>query len=761
MTSRRERLRNLFGAAHVHRPSHAPHPPRASETRGFAAAGLFVRSPSLRAASEQDVLQDELPDDIEFLSLDNSPYDEPDTYEQDDLDTIDEDEHRRESGSSGRGSSRGDSVDDEDDDDMKEWPEDDASDAPDTAVHLDGVPRSDRRLTARHYKQCQFAKDLLHLLQYELRVPGWTSLPQEASSDHLSVYKVSGSLTNAVFFISYPQLDVSSSNADHSPENQRPEQPPTVLLRIYGPSSGNLVSRKKELHVLNTLSACYAIGPAILGTFTNGRVEEYFESRALLQDEMRDPRISRWIARRMRELHSVDLSLMELPADHPKSPFFGPRRLSTDMTRPGLSNVDSGLSAMSTSSASSIRSFSSSYSELSTSVPHSPALNARVSSRPGVSEGRAPRKKRSQSSIGSRADFSLEGEKFNKPRSVIWQNIDSWTKAAKRVLNKVDKLEDILQGIAGPNPDATRGGDFIYDVDPLNAPSLLAECRRLLDIQAFQQEVKKYRQYIQKREAQSGRSKRVFAHNDAQCGNLLKLTPGGKDEIVPGLKFPHEMIIVVDFEYAGVNPRAFDIANHFLEWQTDYHHPTLSHSLSRHGKAPTIEERQRFYRAYVPCDGAFDSGQEPPIPALEEDDPRVQRLEEEVQLWTAASHAMYTVWSVVQATDDIVRRIDEWLGDRKQAEAAEAKVQAYRENLRNKRAREQKEVESKGERNENKEVIGREGSASDDVANLKNGETGENQARGVELHTIGDFDYMSYALERATLFRQSIMQLGL
>lgn len=369
----------------------------------------------------------------------------------------------------------------------------------------------------RQYKLDHFAQDLLQLLQHDLKVSGWASLPEDTSPDQVSVYKVSGSLTNAVFFISIPQSDESASTTNGSSPNGRSHeqsvkvQPPTVLLRIYGPSSGNLVSRRKELHVLNTLSACYGIGPAILGTFANGRVEEYFESRALYKDEMRDPRISRWIARRMRELHSVDLSLMELPSDHPKSPFFGPtRRGSSDLTRPGLSNLDSGLSAMSTSSASSIRSFSSSYSELSTtSGPHSPALNARASSRPGVSEGQAPRKKRSTSSIGSRADFSLEGDKFNKPRSVVWQNIDSWTKAAKRVLNKVDKLEEVVKEISQNNPQVGKG-DFIYDVNPLNAPSLLAECRRLLDIQAFQQQVKNYRKFVHQRETQGGRSKRVF-----------------------------------------------------------------------------------------------------------------------------------------------------------------------------------------------------------------------------------------------------------
>lgn len=113
-----------------------------------------MRSPNLRATPEQDVLQDELPDDIEFLSLDNPTYDEPETFEQDDLDTIDEDgDYRVGSGSSsggGNGSSMGDSASESEDDDMKDWPDDsDANEESDKAVHLEGVPRSDIRLAAR------------------------------------------------------------------------------------------------------------------------------------------------------------------------------------------------------------------------------------------------------------------------------------------------------------------------------------------------------------------------------------------------------------------------------------------------------------------------------------------------------------------------------------------------------------------------------------------------------------------------------------
>lgn len=119
-----------------------------------------MRSPNLRATPEQDVLQDELPDDIEFLSLDNSQYDEPETFEQDDLDTIDEDGDYRGGvgsgsssggGSGGGGSSMGDSASEDSEDDMKDWPDDAAlpADGSDKAVHLEGVPRSDIRLAAR------------------------------------------------------------------------------------------------------------------------------------------------------------------------------------------------------------------------------------------------------------------------------------------------------------------------------------------------------------------------------------------------------------------------------------------------------------------------------------------------------------------------------------------------------------------------------------------------------------------------------------
>ena len=45
------------------------------------------------------------------------------------------------------------------------------------------------------------------------------------------------------------------------------------------------------------------IGPSLLGTFINGRFEQFFHARTLTAKDLRVPQTSRQIAKRMRELH--------------------------------------------------------------------------------------------------------------------------------------------------------------------------------------------------------------------------------------------------------------------------------------------------------------------------------------------------------------------------------------------------------------------------------------------------------------------------
>ncbi|KAI0711689.1 kinase-like domain-containing protein [Earliella scabrosa] len=138
---------------------------------------------------------------------------------------------------------------------------------------VEGLRHAALRLEARRYKTAPFVDQLLEILR-TLRVPTWTK--PEITPDLTTIQKVSGSLTNAVFFVSCPS----------APKTR------TLLLRMYGPSSGSLISRPRELHTLHVLSSKYNIGPRVYGTFENGRVEEYIDSEALTAADIRDPQQS-------------------------------------------------------------------------------------------------------------------------------------------------------------------------------------------------------------------------------------------------------------------------------------------------------------------------------------------------------------------------------------------------------------------------------------------------------------------------------------
>ncbi|CEP16089.1 hypothetical protein [Parasitella parasitica] len=131
----------------------------------------------------------------------------------------------------------------------------------------------------------------------------------------------------------------------------------------------------------------------------------------------------------------------------------------------------------------------------------------------------------------------------------------------------------------------------------------------------------------------------VFAHNDLQYGNILKIN--GTEELV-----------VIDFEYAGYNPRAVDIANHFCEWMYDYH---SDDSATMHlDQYPSLEEQCLFLASYL---------------ATGKDNVLVTELQKEVDLWKMACHLFWGLWGLVQASQSEIdfdyfyysmQRIDEF-----------------------------------------------------------------------------------------------------
>lgn len=137
-------------------------------------------------------------------------------------------------------------------------------------------------------------------LAHTLRLKGWRRVALD-SGDDIQVERLSGALTNAVYVVTPPD------NIPSGDSEVVKKMPQKLLLRIYGPHVENLIDRDNELSILKRLSR-KRIGPRMLGTFTNGRFEQFFNAVPLTPDEMRQAATSRQIAKRMRELHSgIDL----------------------------------------------------------------------------------------------------------------------------------------------------------------------------------------------------------------------------------------------------------------------------------------------------------------------------------------------------------------------------------------------------------------------------------------------------------------------
>lgn len=90
-------------------------------------------------------------------------------------------------------------------------------------------------------------------------------------------------------------------------------------------------------------------------------------------------------------------------------------------------------------------------------------------------------------------------------------------------------------------------------------------------------------------------------------------------------------LVIVDFEYAGYNPLAFDLANHFVEWMYNYHGDHPAEPIAEY--FPSKEQRLRFLNAYI--------GDEPIGQSVEE-------LDECTLAWTMAGHLQWALWGVIQ-----------------------------------------------------------------------------------------------------------------
>ena len=106
-----------------------------------------------------------------------------------------------------------------------------------------------------------------------------------------------------------------------------------------------------------------------------------------------------------------------------------------------------------------------------------------------------------------------------------------------------------------------------------------------------------------------------------------------------------QQIRLIDFEYAGWNPRAADIANTFCE------HCDMNNIRADYEKEyPSVEAQNEYFRSYL------EESADPSSPIIEfdRDEPEAEAafyatLRAEVGRFTLLSHLMWAIWSLIMS----------------------------------------------------------------------------------------------------------------
>ncbi|GAB7341690.1 hypothetical protein MBLNU457_g0032t2 [Dothideomycetes sp. NU457] len=333
-----------------------------------------------------------------------------------------------------------------------------------------------RTLTSSQESWSRFKFEIVRLT-HTLRLKGWRRVPMDMSNE-IEVSRLSGALTNAVYVVSPPQELPQPDTTDEKPAPKR--KPPKLLLRIYGPQVEHLIDREAELQILKRL-ARKKIGPRMLGTFSNGRFEEYFHASPLTPEDLRNSGTSRQIAKRMRELHD-GIELLDKERDD--GPF-------------------------------------------------------------------------------------------------VWRNWDKWVQRVEEIVLWLD--DQVKKEQPGDACTAKSSRAYICGTE----------------WNVFNKVVQEYRKWLLKQAGgpQRQRNQLVFAHNDTQYGNILRVLPSGTSPLLLPAN-THKQLIVIDFEYANANTPGLEFANHFTEWCYNYHDANAPWRINI-AHYPNAEEQDRFIRAYV------------------------------------------------------------------------------------------------------------------------------------------------------------------
>jgi choline kinase len=524
-----------------------------------------------------------------------------------------------------------------------------------TGGAVDDDDASSGKISSKDQKNwIAFKEDILRLT-HTLKLKGWRRIPIENGGD-MEVERLSGALTNAVYVVSPPKNISAPGAADGSTSLVSRRSAAKLLLRVYGPQAEHLIDRDSELQILRRL-ARKRIGPRMLGTFTNGRFEQFFYATTLTAEDLRVPDTSKQIAKRMRELHDG----IEL----------------------------------------------------------------------------------------------LEEELNGGP--AVFLNWDKWVDRCEKVISWLDKQVKAAENGECKVPARYTKQGLICGVEWPKFRAAVDKYRKLL-----------HETYGGKRGV---RQQLVFAHNDTQYGNLMRLKPSGESPLLQPAN-EHKQLVVIDFEYASANTPGLEFANHFTEWCYNYHHPERSFACNTKAY-PTREEQYRFVRSYVLHRPQFNPaasstpmmlGREKtniddfmldartpggPVTDYEAEEKArvdtaeadIRRLLDDTRFWRVANSAQWVAWGIVQAK---VPELDE----APKHSRASAIIEKVKTHLHPQSDPLSAEVQALAEEAKHDRPEGREQEEAHDEGDPEGGDEDE-------------FDYLAYAQERAMFFWGDCLQLGI
>ena len=103
-----------------------------------------------------------------------------------------------------------------------------------------------------------------------------------------------------------------------------------------------------------------------------------------------------------------------------------------------------------------------------------------------------------------------------------------------------------------------------------------------------------------------------------------------------------EKMVLIDFEFCSYNYRGFDLANHFCEWMYDYSYDKFPHYKFNPTNYPDENQINRFINEYI---NHYYQGN------TEEEKATVDKILNEISYFTLASHMLWTLWSINNAVN--------------------------------------------------------------------------------------------------------------